>query len=225
MLSTFIQQYFYLFGIFIFAIIWIFIFIKRRESRRELIIIGLLFGLGSIPFENIYAIYDYWHPNFIFGQSFPIESFLYGFFFVGILTELYEATFRKHIKPLGEKVDVKKIILAGIISMALFLFLVDILKLNTIWGLIIVPFFVGLWITIHHLNFLIPSIVNGLLGIVMIIIWYQIILIFNPNLFSMYWYPNALIGVNILNIPIEEYLFAFSIAFGIGFFYETFTKR
>lgn len=101
-----------------------------------------------------------------------------------------------------------------------FIFFVNILKLNSIIAHIISPIFVGIIIGIFRKDLFIDQIYNGFFIMILTILMFWALLIIEPQLFIKYWYIDNLSGVFILNIPIEEYLFAFAVGFGLGNIYE-----
>lgn len=101
-----------------------------------------------------------------------------------------------------------------------FIFFVNILKLNSIIAHIISPIFLGIIIGVFRKDLFIDQIYNGIFIMILTALMFWVLLVIEPQLFIKYWYIDNLSGVFILNIPIEEYLFAFAVGFGLGNIYE-----
>ncbi len=97
-------QYTYIIGNLILLAIWAFFFIRRKDTRKEMLTISLIFGFVGPLAEAIY-IKDWWQPLTITGTRIGIEDFLFGFLIGGIISIIYEHLFQKRIKG---KVERKK---------------------------------------------------------------------------------------------------------------------
>ncbi|MFA6354361.1 MAG: lycopene cyclase domain-containing protein [Candidatus Paceibacterota bacterium] len=85
-------QYAYITGCLILLLVWLFIFLKRKDLRREIIwasLVGLPFG-----FIEKFFVPFYWYPESLFDlmkqYGFGLEGFLYSFSVAGIAAVGYE---------------------------------------------------------------------------------------------------------------------------------------
>ena len=85
-------KYAYIGGGVILFLFWIFIFLKRKDLRKEMIwasLVGLPFGVIEIFF-----VPHYWNPESLFDlmrqYGFGLEGFLYSFSVAGIAAVAYE---------------------------------------------------------------------------------------------------------------------------------------
>ena len=60
-----------------------------------------------------------------------------------------------------------------------------------------------------------------IMGRILSFVIFKLLLLIEPRMFSLYWKIEKITGIFILNIPIEEYLFAFMLGFGGSMFYDT----
>lgn len=219
----FTYTYLYFTGTVIFFLIWLMVFLKNGINKKEMLGIGMLFGIAAVLINNQYALHDYWHPLFLIRQI-PLEDFLYGFFFGGISTQAYFFFFKtkERITANHHPVFVVVVVLASILC---FVILTGLLKINSIVAHIIPPLIVGLYIGIKNPNYLKVQIINGFLTMIATLIMFKILLIINPRAIIDNWYLNNLTGVLIVGIPLEEYVFAFVLGFGASVFYEYVTGR
>ena len=70
-------QYSYLIWTGIFFLIWLILYLWRKDIRKEMLIISVLFGFGGIFSELIY-VQDWWQPLTLTNTSIGIEDFLIG---------------------------------------------------------------------------------------------------------------------------------------------------
>lgn len=92
-----VNQYSYLIGSLLFILIWLVFFLRRKDTRKEMLIISLLFGIAGLLSQIIY-INDWWKPLTITATSIGIEDFLFGFSIGGISSVVYEHLFSKRVK-------------------------------------------------------------------------------------------------------------------------------
>lgn len=56
---------------------WLVLFLRRRDTRKEMTIMSLLFAAAGLPADYIY-LKDWWHPQFVL-SGFRLESIFFGF--------------------------------------------------------------------------------------------------------------------------------------------------
>lgn len=71
-------QYSYLIGSLIFLLIWLLMYLWRKNIRKEIWIFSLIFGVLAFPANYIY-LQDWWHPLTITRTILGIEDFILGF--------------------------------------------------------------------------------------------------------------------------------------------------
>lgn len=212
-------QYFYFIGITLFVPLWVALFLKK-DSRKDMVITGIILGVFAVLIEYLYARLDYWHPLYLF-NNFRFEDFYYGFIFGGISSELYSLIFntRNSIKP-RYKENKKMVILFIVIILLSFFVLINIFHMNSIVSHIIPPLFVGIIVSIYRRDLIKLQLFNGLFMAIITVMMFFILMLINPNIFNDYWMLKNLTGIYFIKIPIEELLFAFSLGFGAGGVYE-----
>lgn len=210
----------YLWGSLLLLPLWLYGFIKNKESRKEMILCGILFGFAAIAIGYIYAIKDYWNPPYIFNNILHIEDFIYGFLFGGIASEIFEIILRMKSVKKDQKPRKNLIIIFGLMAISCFILFVNILNWNSIVAHIVPPLFVGIFCWVYRRDFIIPTILSGIFLLIITFIWQSIILLIYPNVIINIWLLENLSGIFVNNIPIEELIFAFSLGFGASCFYE-----
>jgi hypothetical protein len=182
--------------------------------------VGIVLGLAATLIEHFYASRDYWRPVYLF-TKFPFEDFFYGFIYGGISAELFELFLNKSNSK-KRVYKTHKLLLAYFLLFSIFSFVisVNILHFNSIIAHITPPISIGLVAGIVRRDLFRYQIYNGVFLTILTIITFRILLLIEPQLFTKYWYISNLTGIFILDIPIEELLFAFAVGFASGTVYE-----
>lgn len=218
-------HYFYLWGVLLIVPIWLYIFISRRRSRQEMVYMGLLFGLAAAVIARVYALSDYWNPPYLFGSAFNVEDFLYGFFYGGIATELYEAIISREDSDRKSAKHYWLLALLFLVTLLSFIVLVDIFHFNSILAHIVPPIVAGVCTAMLRQDLIGKAVLSGFALVIFTTAWYSVLLWIFPHAIEQSWRLENLSGVLLLDIPLEEYIFAFSLGFGGSFFYEAVTGR
>src|SRR3989344_2060512 len=185
-------QYSYLIGNIFFLFIWLFLFIFRRDLRKEMLIMSFIVAPMG-PISEIFYLRDYWRPEIFNGLLIGIEDLLFGFFIGGITAVIYEVF-------LGKKYSNKHLF-----ARSKWLFPGGIL-------VIICIMFVGFMVFIRR-DILKESIYSGLLVCGLIFIFYIIFgYIFN-GVIQKWWVLKNISGILIFGVPIEELMWGFGWGF------------
>jgi len=209
----------YITGTLFFFIIWLILYIHKKNLRKEILIMSLItmpFG----PISEILYLKDYWHPTYlinIFG--FGIEDLLFAFFVGGIGAVIYEELFVKRIRK-GKTEHSKTIISLGIIGLIIIFLATFFLKMNSIYSTSIVMLFIGIIIIMKRRDLLKNALINGILISLLMFVFYTIYTQIFPTIIQDWWKLSNLSGVIIYRAPLEEILWGFSWGFLINPLYE-----
>ncbi len=220
-LVSFFQTYTYLLWVCFLTIPWIFIFFNKETNKREMLSIGTLFGILAVMIGKRYSLLDYWHPNYIL---FPLEDFLYAFLFSGIITEWYKFFFSFSKNKPGQKHYIFAW-MSLFITVISFILITDILGFNSFFSYIMAPILIGIFIAIKKPQIFKIQVLSALFATILTFIIFQILLLVNPDFVMTTWKIEKLSGILFLSIPIEEYIFAFSLGFGLSLFYKFISGR
>ena len=86
-------QYAYLLGDFFFLLLWLFLFVARKNARRDMLILGSFFGLIMLVTQYYWWTVDWWRPETIFGTRVGFEDLLLGFTSTGVVTAIYDISY------------------------------------------------------------------------------------------------------------------------------------
>lgn len=204
-----IHQYYYLWSVIIIVPLWAWIVYRKKESRVEIIYMGILLGASAMGLDRYCSFYDYWRPPTISGTV-NIESFLYGFFWGGISTKLYEWISGKEYLPAREPNSLLIFILVTG-SFFLYMLLLGLFRFNSVDIYIFLLLIWTIVLLLYKKKFVAVSIGSGICMAVVTAGWYAVILLIYPGVFRDIWLTNNLSGILIFNVPIEEHVYIFSL--------------
>ncbi|MGD9276017.1 MAG: lycopene cyclase domain-containing protein [Candidatus Pacearchaeota archaeon] len=213
-------QYTYLIGVGIYFVIWLLLFIKRKDTRKEMLIISLLFGLIGPLVETIH-IKDWWKPLTITNTPIGIEDFLFGFFIGGAASVIYLHLFNKKIRKKDSKINLKfNYSIPFLLATTLFFGSFFIFKLNTFISSLIALIIPILLIYYFRKDLIKNSIISGILIWIVMIVGYTILDLITPGFFEKFWYFENIGKIMFLKIPLEEHIWFFLAGAFIGPLYE-----
>lgn len=203
-------------------LIWLLIYILRKDLRQKLIKASLMGGLAGLIAEFWY-FRDYWRPPSLFGQNvISLEDFLFGFAIVGVLATIFDVILKKKLADGFKK---RKwlfylFFILGVLSLIIF---TNWLKFNSIFISFLAFFIFTIIIVIIRKDLLLPSLLSGLLAVAVIIPCYLFLFNFiSPDYWGNYWLLyNTSYGIIILNsLPVAELFWYFCLGCLVGINYE-----
>jgi len=217
-----IYRYAYLVGNGMLAIVWLTFFFLRKDLRKQQLFVSCLLAPLALLADLLWFYHDYWRPeyftNFTVGNIvLGIESPLTGFLTGGISTIIYEVVFRKR-HSFGKPRNLMTIIMI-FLAFVIMGVLIKI-GLNSIWAsssAFILITILGLLIDRDLLK---DAILSGALMAPLIIIFYLVWLTIYPKAIQKFWLTEALSGIKLLEIPIEEIVWFCAAGMGAGVLYE-----
>ena len=214
------HPYAYLIGDIIFGLIWLILFLARKDLRREMVILSLVGGV-LFPLALIY-LPDYWYPDHIIGNlPLGIEDFLFAFFIAGIGAILYEVILGKtHTLCDCRKKDPKKLIPIILVAIGTLLSLTLIFKLNSIYSSYVAFLIIFAYIVYFRRDLFWQAIMSGFSVGLLMFIFYQVWIWLYPGIIQHWWKLQNISGILIFGTPLEEILWGFSWGLVGGAIYE-----
>jgi hypothetical protein len=212
-------QYTYLIGGLILLVIWASLYLYKREGRKEMLFISLLFGIAGIFSELVY-VQDWWRPVTITNSLVGIEDFLVAFLIGGIASTIYSRGFKKKIKKGKTNFPKLKYRYIGIMFILIF-FVSFLLFKNSFYSSIAAFVFgmSGMWLKRRDL--ILTSIISGVLTLMIGLVTYFILIIIQPEFIKQFWYiGNEWYSGLLFGIPIKEYIWYFLAGMFAGPLYE-----
>ena len=212
---------------------WLALFLRFRKLRKEimfgsviypsiLILLFLLTWLLSQFFDLTWRYTpDYWNPNTLFNLiritgGLSIEDFLFMFFFGGIVSIAYEVLFKR--KSVRAKKKHHILSLVGFVGS--YLFIAFLFSFNPIYNLIISSFVGFLIMLLQRPDLFKHALWSACIFTAFYFLGFFLFNLVFPYALSTYWNLNALSGVLLFNVPLEEFLYAFSFGLMWGPLYE-----
>ena len=172
--------------------------------------------------SEIVYINDWWTPDTITGTKIGIEDFLSGFFFAGISFSIGKFFLKQ---KLARKIKPKYSNWDTILLSAGFLFLFFgtyyLFNFHSFYSSLSAFGFSLTYIYLRRIDLIKPSLIGGLLSMLVVISAYLIILFFSPNFITDFWVlDNYWFSYLIFGIPLGEYVWLLLCGAFIGVFYE-----
>lgn len=212
-----------------FLLVWLFLFLINKETRKEQIsmsFIAMIIG----PLSEIIYFRDYWIPQSIFSifiGKFPfmIEDLLFGFAIGGIGAVIYEVIFRKRLSKYS--IYTKHAIKSVSIIFVFILVLLGTFSLgvNSIYASALAFLVAGILIIYVRHDLFLNAIGSGIGVMLVMFICYYFIFNFvvanTDELLKQGWLLyNTSLGIRFSNIPITEMAWGFTWGFLSGPWYE-----
>ena len=209
--------------------IWLLIYIVRKQDRKRMFWASLLtapFGLTEPLF-----VPEYWHPPSLFNLAhrtgFDIESLIFCFGIGGLGIILYDLIFKVDHEKMSE---VEKhhsrhryhifTLLSPVIVFPIVFFATD---WNPIYTGTLSMFIAGLAALWCRPDLKIKIWVGGVLFTIFYALYFLPLGLFVPGYVEKVWTLSAISGIELLGIPVEELLFAFTFGMLWSSYYEHLT--
>ena len=214
------NKYGFLLGVLVMSIPWFMCFFLRKDLRKEMIIMSILIGFGSVITGYLWWTVDWWRPETITGTVVGIEDFILGFVNGGVASVIYEVVSR-------EKQDVKKNLAKFPQTASFALLCAFIISFGT-WWLGLTTFIAssaGMIISLILLlmfrsDLLINSLFSGLLMVIVSIPTYYIIEQLSPGWVQNTFLYDYLSGIHVFSAPLEDVVFYLLFGMWVGPAYE-----
>lgn len=197
-------------------LIWTAIFAIRKGLRKEMMLgslIAMLFGVTEPIF-----VPEYWMPSTLFDLAaktgFDIESFIFSFAVGGIAIVLYEIFFRvKHKKISIKEINKHRLHAATLFfPIAVFFISASFININPIYSASIALLFGAVTTLCCRPDLLKKMIWTGAIFAALYFASFLIVTMISPDFVKITWNFSSISGILILNVPLEELIWAF--AFG-----------
>lgn len=209
----------YLIGALIFGLIWLGLFLARRDLRREIISLSFLAGILGPISEHFYS-QDYWQPQYWFPASLRIEDFLAGFFLGGIGAVGYEVVWRKRHKCACDLKTTWVLPVVSVAGIGLIILFFHGLGWNSIYSSIVAFLILGSVLLLIRSDLIPAAVGSGLVLSLVMFVFYVIYQQIYPGIIHQWWRLENISGILLLGIPVEELLWGFTWGMLAGPLYE-----
>lgn len=213
----------YLIGAGIFGVVWLGFFLVRPDLRREILTLSMLAGIMG-PISEHFYLQDYWQPEYWFPASWRVEDFLAGFFLGGISAVGYEVIWRKKYQCACQLRTTWVLPLVAILGLGLLVWLFHGLGLNSIYASMIAFVAAAGFMLLFRPELVKPALGSGLVLAGVMFIFYLVYQQLYPGIIEQWWRLEALSGIRLWGVPMEELLWGFSWGLIGGSLYEFVAK-
>lgn len=199
----------------VFLAVWFIIFAARPLLRKKMLVVSAATSLTGF-LEPVF-IPAYWNPPSLFDLAqkshFDLEAFMFTFAIGGIASVLYEAILNMEPRRLSDseaRERRRRFHLASLLSApVVFLLLLSLTNLNPIYAISLALFIGGIAATLCRPDLTRNTWIGGLLFAGLYFVFFLLMTHVFPD-FAKTWNLPALSGILILNVPLEEIMFAFT---------------
>lgn len=208
-------HYGYLLGAVLFCAVWVALFLWRRSVRREMLMLSF-FSL-FLGFTQSMFVGDYWRPESIFGNgTLDVESFILAFCYGGVAAPLYELVHWRSPNYSPKAGNVFFGIAAAIFGVAATLAGIHIFGWNSIYASSAALIVVGITMVAARSRLWKHALYTGVLFAILMFTVLEILELLIPGIIASWWRLENLSGVMIADVPLEEFVSAFSWGFFAG---------
>jgi hypothetical protein len=214
----------FLLGVFYFIGAWMVLFGLFPKERKVIFWSSLACGPAG-PISEYWHRADYWHPDLILminiGEwTFGLEDYFFAFAFGGICTGIFELLMKSFLQAEDIRFDLRgfvKLSCVVMVSLTMMGALFRLFHLNSLYAISISFLLVTGSIFYRRPGFLFPGLITALLmmGFMWLFYWGFFLRLY-PDVIRKYWLSNALSGITLARVPIEELIWAGSAALFIG---------
>ncbi len=225
---TLLPSHAYIFLVVPFLIIWLVLYLVKKSTRGEQVLMSYV-GAVIGPLSEIIYFKDYWYPESIFSVrigSFPLmlEDVLFGFAIGGIGAVVFEVLFRRNLKRLSTgSQSVIKIWSAALLFLGT-LFAALSFGINSIYASSLAFLAAAVAILVFRRDLLLNAVGSG--ACVMLLMFVSYFLLFNlvenaEALLREQWLLyGTFLDTRVAGIPLTEMAWGFTWGFVAGPLYE-----
>lgn len=200
--------------------------LRDREKKREMLVVS--FWTALIGLTEPFFVPLYWNPPSLFDLAlrtgFDIESFIFSFGIGGIAIVAYDRIFRASDRkvPSYEKHSPRHHyhLLTLMLAPVAFVVLFFTTSLNPIYSAIIAMIVGGIATWYCRPDLKNKMFASALIFLGIYFVYFLVLIAFYPGYVEQVWNLEALSGIRIFGIPLEELLFATSFGFLWSSVYE-----
>jgi len=213
----------------VFFVIWLCLFISKKNTRKEMLIMSLIFSIVG-PLADILYTQDWWSPSTLTESPIGPESLLVGFMIGGIASVIYEDFFKKKIKirKVNNKNETKRnlsFLFVNLLLLVIFFGTFYLLNFNSLMATILGLLASTSIIWFKRNDLIIDSIATGILLVIVAMFVYSILSLITPGWISEFWHFKNTPQIIIFNLPLDDLIWYFLAGMYIGPLYEFWQER
>ena len=213
-------QFIYLIALIPYCLIWVLIFLARKDLRWEMLVMSIMIGFFSVATSYYWWTEDWWRPLTITGTKVGVEDFILGLSTGGIMATIYEVLFKRGLykRKLHHHISGGLTILFLLSQTTMWLFYA--VGLTSFWASFISMLLVVVVMISIRKDLMACSLLSGILVMAVSIPSYFFIVMISPQWIENTYIWEGLSDNKVAGIPIEEFVFWFMSGLVFGPFYE-----
>ncbi len=216
----FLTKYLYLLGSLLGCLIFLIIYLNRKDLRGKMLKVGMGVGIVGIFSEAVF-FQDYWIPPllFRFGRFGGIEDFLFGFAAGGIGSVIYDVFFHKQlrIKNNPHFWIISLLILSEMLAIFVFF---GLLKMNSIYASAIGLITPAILIVCVRKDLFKETVFSAILAGGILILVESFLLLITPSYLNSYFLLHGKINLILGLAPVTELIWGMAFGAVIGPLYD-----
>ncbi len=226
-------MYTYLLGALIFLGLWGILFALVPQSRVPMLSVSLTWGPAG-PVSEYWHGQDYWHPTYflpieIGPWRFGLEDYLFAFAFGGLCAGVFDCLVRQagataitHF----ETRDYLALLFTALLCLVIMSLFILFFQINSLYALVLIFLGGALWILLQHPGWVLPAIQTALImGSIMWLFYWGFYFRLFPHLLEQWWKKEALFGIFLWGVPLEEVLWATAAALFVGPLFRIYAEK
>jgi hypothetical protein len=212
-------QWAYLAGDLLLFLIWLAIYLFRKDLRKEVLTMSLVSApLG--PLSEFFYLRDYWHPELLFGVRIGIEDILFSFCIGGIAGVIYEELFRKRYSK--RHLPGHRNVMMALMGFGILWTMVGaiVLHFNSIYVSTSGFLLIAVIILIFRQDLILDAFLSGIAVGFLMFCFYLVFNILFPGIIEQWWLLQNISGILIVGVPLEELMWGFGWGMIAGPAYE-----
>jgi len=188
----------------LFMLVWLVLFVVRRDLRRPMLIMSIAVApLG--PLSEIWYLQDYWKPVTLTGTAVGVEDVIGGFAIGGIAAALYPVVANKFLlKSNAHEVNMRVLLVFAASFVVCFVIGTGLLHINSIITSSIALLLTTAFILYQRPDLLKPAATSGLLMFVLFTLVYFVTRLMYPPLLQAWCTGCNPSGVVLFGVNLEE---------------------
>jgi len=208
----------------VFFAIWLALFIWRKNTRKEMMIMSLIFAFAG-PLADILYTQDWWYPLTLTNTIIGPEALLVGFMIGGVASIIYEDIFKKRLKIRKiskTKETQRNFSFFFILSISTIIFFSSfyLLKFNSLFATIFALLIPTIIIWIKRKDLILDSLATGVLLVIVASLVYAVLEFLTPGWIHAFWYFKNVPDIIIFSLPLDDIIWYFLAGLFIGPLYE-----
>ena len=218
------HQYTYLLMGLVFLVVWLALFVLRKNTRKEMLVMSLVFAFAG-PLADILYTQDWWRPLSLTNTTIGPEALLVGFMIGGIASIIYEVIFQKRLethKVFKAKEAQRNFSFLSILLISAILFFGSfyLLKFNSLFSTILALLVPTIMIWIKRRDLILDSFGTGIFLVIVASLVYSVLEFLTPGWVHAFWFFKNVPDIIIFNLPLDDIIWYFLAGLFIGPLYE-----